>query len=197
MSGRNGFTLLEVMVALVLTGVVALLVYGTIDVAAGTAARLEREDLRHRSTRGWEIVLEDALRNVRSNADYGRATLAVESGVDAAGRPRDRLQFISAGGTPPLTPDADWLVTVEVGEDGSTLTAQPMGVRGAARVMAGPGPVVGLSVRVFGGRENPQWQEAWADRNLLPRAVEVTYWTVDGPVAPSRLVTLPTGRGSM
>ena len=51
----------------------------------------------------------------------------MEDGV-ITGPPRDRLSFVTAGGTPPLTADADWHVTVEATDDGLTLAAYPQGL---------------------------------------------------------------------
>jgi prepilin-type N-terminal cleavage/methylation domain-containing protein len=189
---RRGFTLVELTVAIVLTGVVALLVYGAADVALDTEERLQAEERAVRSERAWRALVEDALRNVRTNSDYGRATLILEQHLDAMGRPRDRLQFITAGGTPPLTPDADWNVTIEPAAGGVTLTATPFGVVGPPRTVMGPG-VTGLDVRVYGGVQNPAWLETWSDRRSLPRAIEITYWTEAGPIAPPVLLALPSG----
>ncbi len=184
MSQERGFTLIEVMLALVLTGVVALLVYGAAGVALDTEARLLEHERTLRSERAWYVVVEDALRNLRANADYPRPTLIVSPGVDALGRPRDRLEFITAGGTPPLTGDADWTVTVEATDVGISLTAAPIGVRAPARRVVGPPGVTGLAVRVFGTVESPQWLNGWSDRRLLPAAIELTYWTDSGPATP-------------
>lgn len=193
MSRRAGFTLLELTVAIAVTGIVALLVYGTVAVAVDTETRLEAHERVARSERAWHALVEDALRNLRSNADYGRATLILTSGTDLQGRPRDRLAFITAGGTPPLTPDADWSVSIEVGVGGIEMAAAPLGIDAPARrVVALPG-VTGLDVRVFGGLPRPAWLEEWSDRRMLPRAIEITYRTDSGPAGPPVLLTLPAG----
>jgi prepilin-type N-terminal cleavage/methylation domain-containing protein len=193
-TSRRGFTLIELIIAIALTGVVALLVYGAADVALDTEERLQAEELVVRSERAWRTVVEDALRNVRANSDYGRATLVLEQRVDAMGRPRDRLRIITAGGTPPLTPDADWIVSIEATAGGVTLTATPFGVVAPPRTVTGPS-VTGLDVRVYGGLENPAWLEVWSDSRSLPRAIEITYWTDSGPITPPVLLTLPAGTG--
>lgn len=193
MRSLRGFTLIELMLALTITGVVALLVYGAADIAFDTQARLTESEHVIRSEHAWHTVIEDALRNLRANADYPRATLLLTPGLDAAGRPHDRLEFITAGGTPPLTGDADWIVTVEIGESGPVLTALPIGVRVPARRIVGLPGIRGLDIRVLSGIQNSQWLDQWNNRQQLPRAIELTYWTDDGPVSPSVLLTLPGG----
>jgi len=191
-TGRRGFTLFELLVALTLTGIVALLVYGAAAAAIDTEQRLRRSETEGRAERAWRAILEDALRNTRSAEDYQRPTFVVESGTPGAGGPRDRLRFVTAGGTPPLTSDADWEVVVESIDGRLTLTAAPIGVNVPARRILGPPGIRGLDIRVFSGTGDAGWQEEW-DFRFLPRVVSLTYWGEDGPIgAPVRL-TLPLG----
>jgi len=190
---RGGFTLLELMVAVVITGVVALLTYGTLGVGVDSLERQSDHDRALRRDRAWRAVIEDALRNIRSNEDYRASTLVLEHGVDGAGRPQDRLRFIAAGGTPPLTSDSDWIVSLEPGSQGIVLRATPFGVRSPERRLSGAPDVTGLDVRVYGGSERAEWLEEWNDRRILPRAIEITYWTDSGPTGRPLLLTLPNG----
>lgn len=191
MSQRRGFTLIEVMLAIALTGIVAVLVYGAAGIAMDTEARLVDHDRRLRSARAWQVVIEDGLRNLRANASYPRPTLVVSPGTDPLGTPRDRLEFVTAGGTPPLTGDADWLVTLEATEAGIALTALPIGVRAPARRVVGPATLTGLALRVLPQGDDAEWLAEWSDRQLLPRAIELTFWTDSGPAGPPILLTIP------
>lgn len=191
MASRRGFTLVELMLAITLTGIVAVLVYGASGVAVDTETRLSEREVSLRSERAWRAVIEDALRNLRANADYPEPTLVVESGANALGWPTDRLEMITAGGTPPLTPDADWRVTLEATERGVSLTALPIGVRVPARRVVGLPEVTGLSIRVLATDGSAGWLDAWSDRRRLPRAVEVTLMTDTGPAGPPLLVAIP------
>lgn len=192
MTGRRGFTLFELLVALTLTGIVALLVYGAAAAAIDTEQRLRSRESEGRAERAWRAVLEDALRNIRSAEDYQRPTFVVESGAQGAAGPLDRLRFITAGGTPPLTPDADWEVVVEPVDGRLTLTATPIGVNVPARRILGPPGITGLDVRILSGTGDDGWLEEWGFR-FLPRVVSLTYWGERGPIgAPVRL-TLPLG----
>jgi len=193
MKWRGGFTLIELVVAIAITGVVALLVYGAARAAVDTRARLEVEQLALRSQLAGNLLVTDALRNVRTAQDYGRPTLVLEPGSDALGRPRDRLRIITAGGTPPLTGDADWEVVIEPLPEGLTLIAQPIGVAAPPRQLARLPGVTGLDVRVLAGPAAMEWAEEWSQPFFLPRAVEITLWTDAGPLVPPLLVTLGQG----
>jgi prepilin-type N-terminal cleavage/methylation domain-containing protein len=190
---RAGFTLLELVVAITLTGVVALLVYGAARAAVDTRTRLEDERLAVHSALAWNALVSDALRNVRAAQDYGRPTLVLEPASDSPGRPRDRLRLITAGGTPPLTGDADWEVVIAPAADGLALTAKPVGVAVPARRLARLPGVTGLDVRVLAGSVEREWAEEWSQAWFLPRAVEITLWTEAGPLPPPLLVTLGQG----
>ncbi|UCF19975.1 MAG: prepilin-type N-terminal cleavage/methylation domain-containing protein [Gemmatimonadota bacterium] len=190
MKRRAGFTLLELVVVVTLTGVVALLVYGAARAAADTRARLEVQQLAVSSELAWSVLVTDALRNVRASQDFGRPTLILEPGSDALGRPRDRLRLITAGGTPPLTGDADWEVVIEPQAAGLTLIARPIGVAVPARPLARLPGVTGLDARVLTGLVELEWAEEWSQPFFLPRAVEITLWTDSGPLPPPAVVTL-------
>jgi prepilin-type N-terminal cleavage/methylation domain-containing protein len=188
---RRGFTLVEVMLAIALTGIVAVLVYGASGIALDTEVRLAERELRLRSAEAWYAVARDALRNLRPSGGTAQPTLIVTPGTDPMGRPRDRLELITAGGTPPLTSDADWRMRLEVTERGLVLTARPIGVRTPGLEIAGMAGVTGLRVRVLDGRDEPGWLDAWNDPRLLPGAVEVTFWADSGPARPPLLVAIP------
>ncbi len=142
-----------------------------------------------------EALLVDALRNVRSPLDHDRPTLVVEPGSDASGRPRDRLTFITAGGTAPLTGDADWLVTVEVSGGGLMMLATPVAIAAPGRAIVGKPGVTGLAVRAHSGLAGSDWVEGWSNPRALPAALEISFSTDSGPAGPPILLALPVGAG--
>lgn len=190
---RRGFTLIELVIALTLVGVVALLVYGAANAALDTQSRIEERQLAVRAERAWLALVEDALRNARPGAAYGAPVFIVEQNSDPEGRPRDRLKFITAGGTPPLTADADWEVTIEPTDAGLTMVAAPVGVDAPPRLLVGLPGKTGLDVRVHGASMEAEWLEDWRLDRLVPRAIELTYWTDSGPSGPPVLLNLPLG----
>ena len=204
MTMRRGFTLLELLVALVLTSIVALLVYGSATAGTEAQRRLRENEHALQRARALRATLQDALRNVRPITKEGETTLVVVRGVDARGRPRDRLSFITAGGLPPLT-GSDWEVTLQPTPRGLELFAAALDVRAPARVL-GPIPgVTGLRVRLVradsdtafvrtapaGG--DPGEGVAIPDPTALPRAVEITYWSDSGAVGTPLRMAIPMG----
>jgi len=181
------------MVGLVLTGVVALLVYGSATVALDTETRVREREAAARAEWAWRAVVEDALKNLRASSDYPRATLVVEHGQGASDGHGDRIRFITAGGTPPLTADADWDVTIESAADGLALTAIPIGVDAPARRLLAPTPIVSIRVQVLDERRGGAWVDRWDDRRSLPRALTLTYVADSGPLGATLVLGVPGG----
>lgn len=191
-----GFTLLELAVAITITGLVALLVYGAANAALDTQRRTEEAERALRAEVAWQALVVDALRNVRSPAGEDQLTLQLEPGADPQGRPRDRLVFVSAGGTPPLTGDTDWTVTLEAaGGGGVRLVAAPLGIDAPPHSVIGARGASGLDVKVLGRERYADWSDSWANIRELPRAVTLIFYSDSGPVAPPLLVNIPVEVG--
>src|SRR2546421_2918378 len=162
----SGFTLLEVMVAIVLTGLVVLLAYGAAQVSYDAHARLRADVDALQEAQALRELLQDALRSARAPQRPGDPRFTLHAG---------RLSFVTAGGGPPLDPDYDWLVTIEPGADGLEFSATPVGRAPATvvtfRVPGGPR----WDVRALAPSQL-QWLEEWPQTTLLPRAAAVTVW---------------------
>src|SRR5687768_14558539 len=114
MTRRAGFTLLEVMVAIVITGVVALLAYGTARAGFDTSDRLDRF---HTTLEAQMIVRSLLLNALRHPPEGGGAAMndmlfTIEDRTSAGGVPMDGVRFLSRGITPPLGATEMWSVTV-------------------------------------------------------------------------------------
>jgi prepilin-type N-terminal cleavage/methylation domain-containing protein len=185
----RGFTLLELIVAIVLAGVVALLVYGAAGAAADIQERLSAKRDAVQASRAMRVAIEDALRKLRPALRYGDTVFTLEDRTNDAGRPADRLSFVTAGPLAPLTPDADWAVTIEPTPDGLVLVAVPLGFAEPQRVVARLGSITGFDVRVLPAGPGQSWSDRWIQTTKLPRAVELIYWADTGVVgSPFRLV---------
>ena len=188
---RAGFTLVEVTVALVLAGVVALAVAGSVSAALDTRSRLESRRLEIRSRLAWRGIVGEALRNARAAAAPGDTAFLLLDGTLPDGQPGDRLAFLAAGVTPPLSAGLDWVVSLAPAVDGSgvRLTASPVGVRAAPTVLAAPHSVTGVQIEVLG--PDGRWVEEWTRPFVRPTAVRITYWSAAGPAGPPWTVALP------
>src|SRR2546427_10980173 len=96
MRRTSGFTLLEVMVAIVLTSLVVLLAYGAAQVSYDAQARLGADLRALQQARALRELLQDALRSARAPQRPGDPLFTLHAG---------RLSFMTPGGGPPLDPD--------------------------------------------------------------------------------------------
>jgi general secretion pathway protein J len=168
----SGFTLLEVMVAIVLTTLIVLLAYSAAQVSYDAHARLSAELRALQQAHALRELLQDALRAARAPQRPDDPRFELHEG---------RLSFVTAGGGPPLDPDYDWLLTVRPTAEGLELTATPVG-RAPAVVVTIPVPdVTRWDVQAL-APSLPQWLEEWPRTTLLPRAVAITMWHDSTPV---------------
>jgi len=188
---RAGFTLIEVLVAITVTGIVALLVYGALDTSIVARSRIEQRSTRLSAEASWRQLVASALRGARSASEADEVVFLLEDGRGTEGLPADRLTFISAGGLPPLTSDAEWQVTVGVGPDGVVMIARPIGVLAPDRRIPAPAGYAGIGIRVRGGAASDAWRDAWIQRTTLPDAIEVTFWRTGGTAEPPLWIALP------
>ncbi|MGH7525824.1 MAG: prepilin-type N-terminal cleavage/methylation domain-containing protein [Gemmatimonadales bacterium] len=193
MSRRSGFTLIEVMVAIVLTAVVSLLVYGAARAARDTQARIAEERTSLQSALAMRLLLQGALAGAQTTFLAADTVFALENRVSGRGVPQDRLTFVASGDLPPLSPGADWTVSLEPTPLGLRLVGGPMGIRTPTRLLALLPGVTGLAVRVRDRGVGAGWREEWNFLALLPEAVELTYWTDSGAVGLPLTVSLALG----
>jgi prepilin-type N-terminal cleavage/methylation domain-containing protein len=194
---RRGFTLLEVLVAIAVAGVVALLVYGTAIAGRDVEARLHERRRAVQTAQAFRSTVVDALRNARPSRQFGDTAFWIDVQRDGRGRPMDRLSFVTAGSLPPFTADADWQVTIEPRTDGITISAAPIGISLPARVVARYPGATGLEIRVLRPGSASEWAERWRFPALVPAAIELVYWDDRGPMGQSLRLTLPLGGSTL
>jgi type II secretory pathway pseudopilin PulG len=187
--------LLELLIAIVLASVVALLVYGTAAVGTDTQERVLAARRNIATQNAFRATLVDALRNARAASYRGETVLTLEDRVDASGRPADRLSFVTAGGGPPLTSDTEWAVTLEPTGSGVQMVARAVGVVRAPAVVVNLPGAVGLDVRVLTPGPFGEWEESWGMYDPLPGAAGLTFWVHQGATAEDIVVTIPSGVG--
>jgi prepilin-type N-terminal cleavage/methylation domain-containing protein len=181
----SGFTLLEVMVAIVLTSIVVLVAYGAAQVSFDARARLTQAVSTLQSERATRELLQDALRNARSPLRLEDTTFQLHGG---------RLSFVSAGTGPPFDPDYDWQITIEPDTAGLALVAVPVGRAPAARVAFHLPGVSRWDVQVL-AIDEAKWIREWPATMAapgMPRAVMVTLWDQSQSVGlPVRVALAP------
>jgi prepilin-type N-terminal cleavage/methylation domain-containing protein len=192
MTGRHGFTLLELIVSIAVAGIIALLVYGSAQAAFDT-----RERLRHyRATSEAELrartLLADALRHASDEANVGADAFAIENAIDASGRPIDRLTFLSRGVTPPLGASALWRVDVGISTEGLRIDATPLVDGGDVTSQSAPVTALIPSIRALDVQAmpvgDPSWVAAWPSIRQLPAAVRIALRGPDAEVGTPLIV---------
>jgi prepilin-type N-terminal cleavage/methylation domain-containing protein len=174
---RVGFTLLEVMVAIVLTSIVVAVAYAMAQAGVDARTRLTSHLRASQSARAAREILRDAIRNARA--------------AQSAGDPRggvflsnDTLSFVAAGGASPLDPDYDWRFTIAPGRGGLNVAASALGHAQPATVTFRIPDVTRWSVWML-APDGHTWRTDWNEPVLMPRAVVIGFW--DG----NRLSGLP------
>lgn len=168
---RAAFTLVEVMIALVVSGLVASLAYAAAQAGFDTEARVTelRDDVaRDGVVRG---VLADALRHQVDGVRGGAEVFALHDLVDAEGRAADSLTVITRGIESPMGASATWQVVAWRDGDTLRIAGIPLdaGVSTPAFVMA-LGDVNRFDVQALGRGLAARWQESWPERDQAPDA---------------------------
>lgn len=178
---EGGFTLLEVIVALMLTSLVVMLAYSAAQVSFDAHSRLGTDLRILQGERAGRQLLADALRNAEPPQRPEDPGFALQD---------NRLSFVAAGGAPPLDPDYDWLISVGPTGDRIEVVAKPLGRAPPAEVRFTLPQVTRWEVQVPGGPTG--WLREWPSGNVLPRAVQMTFWNDSAPIgSPLRVALVP------
>ncbi len=191
MSRRSGFTLVELMVAIVVTSIVALLAWSTVSAGLDTSDRLERHRVTVEARMIVRALLLDALRHLPEGggAAMNDALFLVDDAVTADGLPVDALHFLSRGLTPPLGSSGMWTVTIEPAAEGLRLAASPANASDIAPIETTLPGVRGLQVRVLARTADSVWLERWDVLGRVPAAVALEFLSERGePVTPPLVV---------
>jgi prepilin-type N-terminal cleavage/methylation domain-containing protein len=186
----GGFTLVELLVAITITSLIALLAYGSARAAFDTDERLARARSTVESAGAMRALVSDALRHAVPAASDDQLAFELQRGEGEGGLPADRVRFVSRGVVPPLGAGVAWLVTVAIAADGLVLEAVPASGGGTpvrTSVRTSVPDVAGLRVRVLGD-DAGGWALAWDAPARLPRGVELRLLRADGRLAGAPVV---------
>jgi len=184
----RGFTLIELIVSIVLTGIVALLAYGSVQAGLDSAGRIEVYRRTTESEALTRALIADALRHP-SDAPSGQSfeiARTVESG--------DVLRFTSRGVSGPLGAGQLWRVEIGPSAQGLQFSAVPLEghlspIRGSAASLRS------IDVRVLRAADDAEWQDHWESTRQFPSAVEISFRDSSGAASGSRLI-VATGLGA-
>lgn len=180
----HGFTLVELLLALALTGLVALLLLSATRMAALGVNRVSAQAERLEARRN----LEELLRRELSAAI---ASPLLPNAPPLVGGP-DKLEFLS------LAEDSGaGLYRVSLAVDGRSLVLNrrrngAAGDSAPERTVLAP-RLASFAIAYFGApaeTAEPHWQESWEGSRTLPKLVRITIDTGDGIVRPPLVVRL-------
>ena len=195
---RRGFTLLEVLIALVIVVMIGAGLYVSLRVAFQSKLSAERVVEPPRTAAvALDLIGQDLQGSVAPTGLVWATSFEGVTGADDRGRPGDDLQFFSVADSP-LHPSANGDIksvelTVQTAPNGQDHLLVRKVVRNLLTQSTTPNPDVEVICRGVGGFHLRYYNgDAWADTwdstqqdNTLPAAVEVTL-TLDrdgGPVA--------------
>jgi prepilin-type N-terminal cleavage/methylation domain-containing protein len=189
MRSRRGFTLLELIVSIAVTGVIALLVY------ASAAAGFDTRDAlaRHRAGAEAELrtraLMMDALRHGSDEANPGEPAFELVDAANPQGLPADQLTFLTRGIGSPLGASALWRVTVAATATGVVMNASPADAdpRAQPALIAAIDGARGLDIETMTLADRT-WTSAWASTGQMPAAVRLTLYDATGRVVGAPLV---------
>jgi prepilin-type N-terminal cleavage/methylation domain-containing protein len=171
---RRAFTLIEVMVALVVTGLVVSMAYATMQAGLDTSDRLavardgdEREIVARN-------LLTQALRHAVPGTIGGAPVFVLRDQPQG-----DELQFLTRGVSEPLGVSELWEISIQQTSDGTRITGRDPGnpARSFASTLR---RVASLNVRVRGRDFRDGWLESWNATDRSPVAVSIEFMDAGG-----------------
>lgn len=193
---RRGFTLIELMLALVISSVVITLAYGTVRAGTDTGERAGRVRAGVQARAAARALLVDALRHALPGVTGGSAVFELTDSTGADGLPHDVLRFVTRGVLPPFGSGDAWSVRVLV-DSTVVVDAIAEAPRGAGRYHAALAAASGLDIRVLPYGAGAPWRDVWDDAGRRPKAVSLSFVGADGRGdGPPLVVRLGLERGS-
>lgn len=168
---RRGFTLLEVLVALVVTGLVVTVAYASVQGGLEAKQRLTTHAATAEAAVTVRATLRDALRHALPGVPGGPPVFTLQHRLAPDGRPSDSLAFLTRGVLPPYGTSTAWQVSVSVNADGLHVAAFPEGATGAVPIHADVPGITSFEVQAIGRGTVAAWQAGWPDAGVAPQAV--------------------------
>ncbi len=177
---RRGFTLIEVMIALLIGSVVIVLAYATLSAGLDTQQRVVAAREADASATAFRAFLVDALRHaVTGDAEDPKGMHTDEGGTT--------LAFVTRGVEAPLGGSARWRVSLTSDTGGVAIRADsPDGSRAPLQLTMRSSRQVAVRFLPLASME---WRDQWKDPARLPDAVELRFLDANGRDAMPPIVT--------
>lgn len=172
MPRTRGFTLLEIMLALTVTGLVAALAYGALQAGLDTGSRLTSHTAAAEATQVARAMIAQAVRHAVPGIRGGDDVFSLSDRVGTRGEPADSLAFLSRGVVEPFGTGDAWRVVVWREGDSTRLEAR--------REWATELPAIASTIRgddafdvtVLGrGDAADAWRSTWDEPDVTPDAI--------------------------
>ena len=171
---RRGFTLIEIMVALVVTGLVVSVAYATLQAGFDTSERMTNAQDGDEREVVARAMLSNALRHAVSGTIGGEPVFVLRDEPQG-----DGLRFLTRGVSEPLGAGEVWEVSLLPGPDGAQFGGRQVDnpSRSFATVLR---RVNALNVQVRGRDFRDGWLETWNAPDRSPAAVSISFLNADG-----------------
>ncbi len=172
---RRGFTLIEVMVSLVITGLVTSLAYAALQAGFDTDARIAA----HRDGAGREAVVRalvsDVLRHQVEGVRGGDDVFVLIDRSRSDGAAADSLRVTTRGVVAPLGASAPWTVDIWLSADTLRVEGYPLALDAtipplSMRLFG----VAGFDVRALGRGLAAVWTSSWPESDVSPDAFAIS-----------------------
>jgi prepilin-type N-terminal cleavage/methylation domain-containing protein len=181
---RRGFTLIEVVIALVITGLVVTLAYAAVQGGLDTRDRLTHQREQREALVTVRAMIRDALRHALPGVPGGPEVFSLVNRVTASGLAIDSLTFLSRGISTPYGTSTAWRVTVHVDTGGLHFVAMPGSTEGGDLVAAVVPGVTGLDVQATGRGMVSRWMNDWNEPSVAPQGAAFSFTDATGRTQP-------------
>jgi prepilin-type N-terminal cleavage/methylation domain-containing protein len=173
---RRGFTLIEIMVALVVTGLVVSVAYATLQAGFDTSERLTNAQAGDERETVARAMLTNALRHAVPGTIGGAPVFVLRDEPQG-----DGLRFLTRGVAEPLGASDVWEVSLLPGPQGTQFDAHQVEnpSRSFTTLLR---RVNSLSIRVRGRDFRDGWLETWNAPDRSPAVVSISFMNADGRV---------------
>lgn len=181
---KRGFTLIEVIVALTLAGIIALAARAALVAGMDTEERLQRHTTQSEGDARFRALLVQALRHMSDAPATGLAPFTLRDTIVDGGRASQTAQFYTRGLGFPAGSGAILRINVAPGAEGLTIVARRAD---GAVVLRGVAQGLG-AMHVRTRTPSGEWLDAWPRTLQVPVAVVVNF---DAPTTDAKRGAIP------